>query len=109
MSDLREKSMIPILTKHEQALAKNGTGFYVGDKMSLADVVAAVSLPRFDYNNELTKETHPHLFALYENLSTYKAFQTLETRFRKTVNREHLFISMPFSPFVVNFCFSAIS
>jgi hypothetical protein len=34
MSDLREKSIIPILTKHEQALAKKGTGFYVGDKVS---------------------------------------------------------------------------
>jgi glutathione S-transferase len=49
--------------------------------MSLADVVAAVSLPLFDFNNELTKETHPHLFALYENLSTHKAFQANNTRF----------------------------
>lgn len=34
ISDLREEIIIPILTKHEQALAKNGTGFYVGDKVS---------------------------------------------------------------------------
>ncbi|KAM3581031.1 hypothetical protein VKS41_006477 [Umbelopsis sp. WA50703] len=90
MSDLREQTIIPILTKHDQALAKNGTGFYVGDKISLADVtaaalladvVAAVSPPHFDCNNKLTKETHPHLFALYEHLSTHKIFQTHEVCF----------------------------
>jgi hypothetical protein len=34
LSDLRENVIIPILTKHEEALARNGTGFYVGDKVS---------------------------------------------------------------------------
>lgn len=33
MSDLREKIIVPILTKHDQALAKNSSGFYVGDKV----------------------------------------------------------------------------
>jgi glutathione S-transferase len=31
--DLSETVIIPILTKHEEALAKNGTGYYVGDKV----------------------------------------------------------------------------
>ncbi|KAJ2962475.1 hypothetical protein NQZ79_g2425 [Umbelopsis isabellina] len=81
MSDLREKIIVPILTKHDQALAKNPSGFYVGDKMSLADVAAAASLPLFDYKNEVTKATHPHLFALHEKLSTHKAFEAQEARF----------------------------
>lgn len=50
-------------------------------KMSLADVAAAASLPLFDYKNQVTKETHPHLFALYEKLSSHKAFQAQEARF----------------------------
>ena len=31
----RDTILLPILTKHEEALAKNGTGYYVGDKVSL--------------------------------------------------------------------------
>jgi glutathione S-transferase len=30
-----DKVLLPILSKHEEALAKNGTGYYVGDKVSL--------------------------------------------------------------------------
>jgi glutathione S-transferase len=31
----RDTIFLLILTKHEEALAKNGTGYYVGDKVSL--------------------------------------------------------------------------
>jgi hypothetical protein len=34
MNDIREKEIKPVLDKHEEALAKNGTGFYVGNKVS---------------------------------------------------------------------------
>lgn len=46
LSDLRTNVIIPILTKHEEALAKNGTGYYVGDKVSvLAKNEASLVVP----------------------------------------------------------------
>lgn len=34
LKKLLETELKPIMTKHEEALAKNGTGFYVGDKVT---------------------------------------------------------------------------
>ncbi|GAB5585237.1 hypothetical protein Unana1_00137 [Umbelopsis nana] len=80
LSDLRTNVIIPILTKHEEALAKNGTGYYVGDKISLADILAAVSLPLLNYKDAVTKETHPHLFALCDKLNASETFQAQKKR-----------------------------
>jgi hypothetical protein len=33
LNNLLQNEFKPIMTKHEEALAKNGTGFYVGDKV----------------------------------------------------------------------------
>lgn len=34
MKDILHNEIKPVVVKHEEALAKNGTGFYVGDKVS---------------------------------------------------------------------------
>ncbi|CAM0135782.1 unnamed protein product [Umbelopsis sp. WA50703] len=69
----------PIVMKHEEALAKNGTGFYVGDKMTVADIHATISIPLLNHGENLfTKESFPNLFALHDKLMAneiiYKEF-----------------------------------
>ncbi|OZJ04685.1 hypothetical protein BZG36_02540 [Bifiguratus adelaidae] len=72
----------PVIDKHEQALAKNGTGFYVGDKMTLADIHATISVPLLNHKGILmSKETHPHLFALHDKLSANETFQAEAKRY----------------------------
>jgi len=34
MYDIAHQEIRPIMNKHEAALARNGTGFYVGDKVT---------------------------------------------------------------------------
>ncbi|KAI8577393.1 hypothetical protein K450DRAFT_252225 [Umbelopsis ramanniana AG] len=82
LKNLLETEIKPIMTKHEEALAKNGTGFYVGDKMTLADIHATISLPLLNIDGNLvSKETHPNLFALQEKLSANEIFQSEAKRF----------------------------
>ncbi|KAI8584589.1 hypothetical protein K450DRAFT_217018 [Umbelopsis ramanniana AG] len=79
----RDNFLLPILSKHEEALAKNGTGFYVGDKMTLADIAAAVHLPVLNYQGVITKETHPNLVALSEKLNSADPFLSRKNNFMK--------------------------
>ncbi|KAJ2962240.1 hypothetical protein NQZ79_g2703 [Umbelopsis isabellina] len=65
----------PIVRKHEEALARNGTGFYVGDKMTLADIHATISVPFLNHDDLFTKELFPNLFALHEKLMDNEAIR----------------------------------
>jgi hypothetical protein len=51
--------------------------------MTLADILATVSLPLLNYKDAVTKETHPHLFALYEKLSSQETFKKQFDKFTK--------------------------
>ncbi|KAJ2962183.1 hypothetical protein NQZ79_g2708 [Umbelopsis isabellina] len=67
----------PIVMKHEEALAKNGSGFYVGDKMTVADMHAAISIPLLNHGGDLfTKEEMPNLFALHDKVMANEALNS---------------------------------
>ncbi|KAJ2962239.1 hypothetical protein NQZ79_g2706 [Umbelopsis isabellina] len=69
MKDILHNEIKPVVVKHEEALAKNGTGFYVGDKMTIADIHATISLPLLNHGGDIfPKEAFPNLFALHEKL-----------------------------------------
>jgi glutathione S-transferase len=51
--------------------------------MTLADILAAVSLPLLNYKEAMTKATHPHLFALCDKLNATETFQAQKKRFAK--------------------------
>jgi glutathione S-transferase len=45
LQDILHNEIKPVIMKHEEALAKNGTGFYVGDKVSsLCQIFLALCL-----------------------------------------------------------------
>ncbi|KAI9284725.1 hypothetical protein BC943DRAFT_361064 [Umbelopsis sp. AD052] len=63
----KETVAIPILLRHEEALIKNGTGYYVGDKLSLVDVHATCLITAFGPLLSI-EEKYPHLWKLAENV-----------------------------------------
>ncbi|KAG2184471.1 hypothetical protein INT43_000380 [Umbelopsis isabellina] len=72
----------PIVMKHEEALAKNKTGFYVGDKMTVADFHAAVSMPLLNHGGDLfTKEEMPNLFSLHDKVMAIEVLKSEYDRY----------------------------
>ncbi|OZJ04684.1 hypothetical protein BZG36_02541 [Bifiguratus adelaidae] len=74
----------PILAKHEQHLAKSGSNYYVGDKISLVDVAASVVIATQINNSgnaEITEHTYPHLWQLYQKVSSLDAVKAEASRF----------------------------
>ncbi|KAG2184558.1 hypothetical protein INT43_000467 [Umbelopsis isabellina] len=66
----------PIVMKHEETPAKNGSDFYVGDKMTLADIHATISVPFLNYDHLFTKEAVPKIYLLCTKSSwTMKPFE----------------------------------
>ncbi|KAI8575181.1 hypothetical protein K450DRAFT_262917 [Umbelopsis ramanniana AG] len=70
----------PILIKHEEALIKNGTGYYVGDKLSLVDVHATCLITAFGPLLSI-EENYPHLWKLVQNVRSLEAVKTEVERF----------------------------
>lgn len=70
--------------KHEQHLAKSASGYYVGDKLSLADVYAVFAVTLINENNvEITEETYPHIYKLYQKVSALEPIKAELNRFPK--------------------------
>jgi hypothetical protein len=87
------------------ALAKNGTGYYVGDKvihffrsfwtlsfpiyidasclykLSLADVQARIAISHINSVQMIVEQSYPHIWKLYQNVSSLDAVKIEATRF----------------------------
>lgn len=105
LSKYLETTVKPILAKHEVALAKNGTGYYVGDKvihffrsfwtlsfpiyidasclykLSLADVQARIAISHINSVQMIVEQSYPHIWKLYQNVSSLDAVKIEATRF----------------------------
>jgi glutathione S-transferase len=80
----KETVVTPILIKHEEALRKNGTGYYVGDKLSLVDVHVACSLTAFGHLLAI-EENYPHLWKLTQKVRSLDAVKAEVERFSMPV------------------------
>ncbi|KAI8577394.1 hypothetical protein K450DRAFT_252230 [Umbelopsis ramanniana AG] len=70
----------PILAKHEEALQKNGTGYYVGSKLSLVDVHATAIVTGLG-SLVGDESSYPHLWKLAQNVRSLDAVKAEVERF----------------------------
>lgn len=70
----------PILKKHDEALSKNATGYYVGDKLSLVDVHATCLITSVG-SLLAVEENFPHLWELAQKVRSLDAVKAEVERF----------------------------
>ncbi|KAI9280856.1 hypothetical protein BC943DRAFT_330441 [Umbelopsis sp. AD052] len=80
LANYHETVVGPILAKHEEALQKNGTGYYVGNKLSLVDVHATAIITGLG-SLIGDKTSYPHLFKLVQNVSSLDTVKAEIERF----------------------------
>ncbi|CAO3685708.1 unnamed protein product [Umbelopsis ramanniana] len=80
LATYQETVVNPLLAKHEEALVKNGTGYYVGNKLSLADLHAAAISTGI---SSLVKVegVYPNLWKLVQNVRSVDAVKAEVERF----------------------------
>ncbi|CAO3678102.1 unnamed protein product [Umbelopsis ramanniana] len=80
LATYQETVVNPLLAKHEEALAKNGTGYYVGNKLSLADLHAtAITTGLGSLVN--VEGVYPNLWKLVQNVRSVDAVKAEVERF----------------------------
>ncbi|KAG2184559.1 hypothetical protein INT43_000468 [Umbelopsis isabellina] len=80
----RDNEFKPAFDKHEQHLAKSASGYYVGDRLTLADVFAVFAIALINQNNvEISEETYPHMNKLYQKIAALEPVKAELNRFPK--------------------------
>lgn len=64
----------------DEELSKNPSGFFVGSKLSAADIILSFPLKNAINRFGITKQSHPHILAWYEKIKLLDGYQRAQAK-----------------------------